>query len=55
MTRLGENLPLGQKNEVFGNFSRIYLVFGRILDQRWKFIVAIGHIFITIKGQILGK
>ena len=39
--------------QIFGKFSRVYLVFDRILNLPWEFFVTIGYILTIINGQIL--
>ena len=55
VTRFGENLPLWQKIKVFGNFLRVYLVFGSISNLLSNFRKQIGQIFFVVNCQILKK
>ena len=53
-TRFGEISPLWQNLiKVFGNFSGVNLVFGKIWDLFGHILYAIEQIFIERNGQIL--
>ena len=41
--------------KVFGNCLRVNLIFGKMLNLLWKFLYAIGHLFIATNGQIWKK
>ena len=53
VTRIGEISPLWQIIYVFGNFLRVYLLFGIHFNPLWHFLNAIGQIFIDVNGQKL--
>ena len=55
VTRFGEIFPLGQNLKVFGNFLRVYLVFGKILNLRWQSFLLLGNFSLLSSGQILKK
>ena len=38
--------------KVFGNCLKVYLTFAKMFNLLWKFIYAIGHIFLVTNGQI---
>ena len=42
----------GKNVKVFGNFSKVYLVFGKLLKLLWQNLNGIGQIFIVVSGQI---
>ena len=43
----------GKIFKVLGNFSRAYLLFGKILNLLWQILYTFGQIFIDIHGQML--
>ena len=43
----------GKIFNAFGNFLRVYLVFGKILDQLCQILYTTGQIFIDVNGQML--
>ena len=43
----------GKKLKALGNFVRVSLVFGKILNPLWQFFIALGQIFIVENGQIM--
>ena len=45
----------GKVLKIFGNFLRVYLVFGKILNPLWKFQSAFGPIHFVVNGRILRK
>ena len=53
-TRFGEISHFGNKNKVFGNSWRVYLVPVKILNLLWLFF-AIGQMFIVVNSQIFKK
>ena len=42
-----------QNINIFGNFLRVYLVFGILLNLLWQTMIAIGQILIDVNGQKL--
>ena len=45
----------GKIFKVLGNFSRIHLLFGKILNLLWQILCAIGQVFIEVNGQMLNN
>ena len=41
--------------EIFGNISKVYLIFGKVVNPLWDFMSAFGQNFIVVNGQILKK
>ena len=37
----------------FGNFTKVYLVFGKIVNLLWQLFYTNGQIFIVVKGLML--
>ena len=46
---------LGKILKIFGNFMKVYLVFGKLLNLLWKNQCAFGPIYVVVNGQILSK
>ena len=45
----------GKIFEVLGNFSGVYLLFGKIFSLLWHNLYTFGQIFIDVIGQNVGK
>ena len=55
VTRFGENSQLWQHFQIFGNFLRVWLVCGKLLNPPWKIQCAFGPIYFVENDQILTK
>ena len=47
------SVSVWQNFQSLGQFLRVYLLFGKILNRHWQFSYAIGQLFIGINGQML--
>ena len=43
----------GKIFKVLGNFSRVYLLFGKIVNPLWQILYTFGQIFIDVNDQML--
>jgi len=55
VTRFGKIVPFWQFAKSFENTVRVYLVFGKILNQFCHPFIAIGKKFTVVNGKILKK
>ena len=55
VTRFGEISPLWHNFKIIGNFMRVKLVFGKLLNLLWKIQCAFGPIYVFVNGQLLSK
>ena len=53
MTRFGKISPFWQNLQSLGQFLKVYLLFGKILDKLWQIKNVIGQVFIDVNGQML--
>ena len=55
VTRFGEISPLWHNFKIIGNFMRVKLVFGKLLNLLWKIQCAFGPIYVVVSAQTLRK
>ena len=53
VTRIGEISPLWQNIQSLGHFSRVYLLFGKILSLLYQILHTFGPVIIEVNGQML--
>ena len=51
MTRFGEILSFWQNRQSLGQFLRVYVLFGKILDRIGQILYAIGQVFIDVNDK----
>ena len=52
VTRFSESSPFWQNLQSLGQFLRVYLLFGNILDRLWQILYANGQVFIDVNSQM---
>ena len=51
VTRFGEILSFWQNRQSLGQFLRVYVLFGKILDRIGQILYAIGQVFIDVNDK----